>query len=158
MSRPSSSSSSTWTQCSDANWTMTRKSDTAVLQPPALSTLRVTLVTAEPAKPHRFPNAANSAHKNRGRFQNWCKASFQWCVKALTLCCLRQPKRSSYTEICRGPALGSKPTISTNARGNSSSIEYVPIQSPYVSQSRNQPVLLPVQMWHLQMQKMKMTI
>ncbi|KAG4247921.1 hypothetical protein PC116_g4367 [Phytophthora cactorum] len=137
---------------------MTRKSDTAVLQPPALSTLRVTLVTAEPAKPHRFPNAANSAHKNRGRFQNWCKASFQWCVKALTLCCLRQPKRSSYTEICRGPALGSKPTISTNARGNSSSIEYVPIQSPYVSQSRNQPVLLPVQMWHLQMQKMKMTI
>ncbi|KAG3160675.1 hypothetical protein PI124_g5598 [Phytophthora idaei] len=112
---------------------MTRKSDTAVLQPPAkilLSTLRVTLVTAEPAKPHRFPNAANSAHKNRGRFQNWCKASFQWCVKALTLCCLRQPKRSSYTEICRGPALGSKPTISTNARGNSSSIEYVPIQSP----------------------------
>ncbi|KAF1772714.1 Decaprenyl diphosphate synthase-like [Phytophthora cactorum] len=56
MSRPSSSSSSTWTQCSDANWTMTRKSDTAVLQPPALSTLR-----------------------------NWCKASFQWCVKALTL-------------------------------------------------------------------------
>ncbi|ETP20242.1 hypothetical protein F441_06014 [Phytophthora nicotianae CJ01A1] len=128
MSHPSSSNSSTWTRGSDVNWTLTHQRDT--LQPPRkilLSTLRVKVVTTEPGS-STPAYATDSVHKSR--IQNWFKASFKWCVNALTLCCLRQPKRSSYTEICRGPTLGSKPTISTNARGDSSSIEFVPIRSP----------------------------
>ncbi|KAF4132954.1 Myb-like DNA-binding domain [Phytophthora infestans] len=109
---------------------MTRQSDSTVLQPPKkilLSTLRVKVMTAEPGS-SMPPN--DSVLKHQHRFQNWFKASLKWCVKALTLCCLRQPKRTSYTEIRRGPTLGSKPTISSNARGNSSSIEFVSLQSP----------------------------
>lgn len=96
-----------------------------------LSTLKVKVMTAEHSSAPL--NFVDEGRGKRHRLQKWFKTTFKWCVKALSLCCLRQHKRSTYTEpspTCRGPVLDSKPTLSTNERGNSFSVEFVPIQDP----------------------------
>lgn len=73
-----------------------------------LSTLKVVVVAAEP------PSATtlDALHvKKRQRVKKWIRNTFDWCISALTLRCLRH-KRTS----CRDPALANKPSLLTNFR------------------------------------------
>ncbi|KAJ8561764.1 hypothetical protein ON010_g7915 [Phytophthora cinnamomi] len=103
------------------------------IEPQRLPNLVVTVKTKEPSSMPPRLGDTGAAPVKRNQFNMWLKSSFQWCVKALSLCCLRQQRHSeSYTTCQGGPVLDSKPTISSNERGDSFSLDYVPLQSPVV--------------------------
>ncbi|GMF20961.1 unnamed protein product [Phytophthora fragariaefolia] len=98
---------------------------------PRLPSLEVLIKTIEP--PAESSPLADAVHLKRHRVRIWLKSSFQWCVNALSLCCLRQHRRSELETTCQGSVLHSKPTLTSDERADSVSLDFAPIQSPVTS-------------------------